>query len=282
MTSTVKDVIRRASALIPEPGRSTLIGMFRPLGFIGDRVECPCCNGRFSRFMTHRGIPNVRCPACNAMERHRLLWLYLQRETDLGSARRRVLHVAPEYQLQRRLLALPRLEYLSVDRDSRLADIHCDLQDLPFAPRSFDVVIANHVLEHVADDRKAIAEIARVLADGGWAVLMCPIARGRDVTLEDATITTPDDRLRVYGQEDHVRLYGADYRRRLAAGGFDVETRRYLRELEPASVVRYGLRRQHDLFDEDDIFIARKPRRVAEGDVHRAGDDDSTEIHRER
>jgi ubiquinone/menaquinone biosynthesis C-methylase UbiE len=174
------------------------------------------------------------------------------------------------------LKALPQLNYLSVDRDSRFADIHCDLQDLPFTAQRFDVVIANHVLEHVTDDRKAMAEIVRVLADGGWAVLMCPIARDRPATLEDATITTPEDRLRVYGQEDHLRLYGADYPRRLAEAGFDVEARHYLQELAPEIIERYGLRRQHDLFDEDDIFIARKPHRAVAVDVEHVGRDDST------
>jgi SAM-dependent methyltransferase len=191
------------------------------------------------------------------MERHRLLWLYLQRHTDLHAKSHRVLHMAPERSVQRLLRQLPNVEYVGADLASPLAEVHCDIQALPFADRSFDVVICNHVLEHIPDDRRAMAELVRVMAPGGWAVLMCPIARDRATTLVDPSVRTPADAMRVYGQEDHVRLYGADYRDRLEAAGFTVGVERFLDELAPEVIRRHRLRRRDDLFEEDDIYIGR-------------------------
>lgn len=252
--------LRSVSArAIPEQLRSELLRVSRPLLYRGDSVTCPCCGKDFDRLVTHRGVANVRCPACGSMERHRLLWLYLQQRTDLYTRRFHVLHMAPEASTQRLLRRLPNIHYVSADLNSWCADVQCDIQQLPFDDESFDVVICNHVLEHIPDDRRAMSELLRVMAPGGWAVLMCPIGRDRDTTLEDPDVRIPADALRVYGQEDHVRLYGSDYRERLAEAGFDVSVHHFLDEIDPEVVERYALRRQHDLFEEDDIYIGRKP-----------------------
>jgi N-acetylglucosaminyl-diphospho-decaprenol L-rhamnosyltransferase len=248
---------RATAAALADRGRSALIRALRRAVYHGDDVACPCCAGSFARFVTHRGVPDVRCPRCGSMERHRLLWLYLQRRTDLHAKSHRVLHMAPERSFQRLLRQLPNVEYVSADLASPLADVRCDIQALPFADRSFDVVICNHVLEHIPDDRRAMAELARVMAPGGWAILMCPIARDRATTLVDPSVRTPADAMRVYGQEDHVRLYGADYRERLEAAGFTVSVDRFLDELDPEVIRRHRLRRRDDLFAEDDVYIAR-------------------------
>lgn len=254
------DVLRSvASRVISEPRRSELLRIVRPLLYRGDNVTCPCCGRDFDRLVTHRGVANVRCPACGSMERHRLLWLYLQQRTDLYTRRHRVLHMAPEAGTQRLLRRLPNIDYVSADLDSWRADVQCDIQALPFGDESFDVVICNHVLEHIPDDRRAMSELVRVLAPGGWAVLMCPIGRNRATTLEDLDVRTPADAMRAYGQEDHVRLYGSDYRQRLADAGFSVSVHHFLDEIAPEVVDRYALRRSHDLFEEDDIYIGRKP-----------------------
>jgi len=238
-------------------GRLALIRVMRWPIYHGDTVTCPCCGGRFGRLVAHRGVPDVRCPRCGSMERHRLLCLYLQQRTDLHTKRHRVLHLAPEVSIQRLLRRLPNIEYLSADLVSPLADVHCDIQALPFEDGRFDVVICNHVLEHIPDDRRAMAELARVMAQGGWAVLMCPIARDQATTLSDPSVKTPEDAMRVYGQEDHARLYGADYRERLEGAGFEVAIERFLDELAPEVIQRYRLRRKDDLFEEDDIYIGR-------------------------
>lgn len=238
-------------------GRTALIRVVRRPLYHGSRITCPCCGGRFRKLVAHRGVRDVRCPGCGSMERHRLLWLYLQRRTVLLSDCLRVLHMAPEGCIQRLLRRLPNLDYVTADLASPLADVHCDIQHLPFQDDSFDVVICNHVLEHIPDDRRAMAELARVTAPGGWAVLMCPIGRDRAVTLSDPAVRTPSEALRVYGQEDHVRLYGADYRERLEAAGFEVAVEPFLDELPPELVERHRLRRRHDIFESDEVYIGR-------------------------
>lgn len=247
-----------AKGLLSDRQRSALLRAARPVWYRGDNVTCPCCDRSFDRLLAHRGVPNVRCPACGAMERHRLLWLFLQRHTDLFTRRHRVLHMAPEYQLQRRLKRLPNIDYVGADLASPLATVHCDIQALPFEDQSFDVVISNHVLEHIPDDAQAMAELHRVLTPHGWAVLMCPIARGQETTLEDPCVRSAEDALRRYGQGDHVRLYGSDYRERLEAAGFEVGVHDFLAECDTEVIERYALRRKHDLFEPDDVYIGRR------------------------
>ena len=129
--------------------------------------------------------------------------------------------------LQRRLVQVPTLSYHPADRNPRryaFAGSVCqmDLTALPYADRSFDAIVANHVLEHVPDDKRALSELRRVLHPGGFAVLQVPIARRLERTLEDVPVYTDAERERVYGQRDHVRLYGLDYPERLAHAGFAV------------------------------------------------------------
>lgn len=253
----LKQALLRA---MPGPGRQRLLGGVRQVRYRGNRVECSCCETTFSRFLPHRGRPEAKCPRCGALERHRLLWFFLERETDLFERPGRMLHIAPEYALQRRLLRVEGLDYVSGDLDSALADHQVDVMDLPFEAASFDFLICNHVLEHVDDDRVALAEINRVLAPGGWAILMCPIDYRRATTLEDPTVTTPEERHRVFGQADHQRLYGRDYPERLAEAGFDVRAETYADAWDRRSINRFGLRRESDsVFGEEDIFLCAKP-----------------------
>ena len=245
--------------LMPGANRQRLLGAVRGTLYRGDLVECPCCEASFSRFLPHRGRERAKCPGCGSLERHRVLWLFLERETELFERPGAMLHIAPEYALQRRLSQLPGLHYVSGDLDSALADHELDVMDIPFADGSFDFLICNHVLEHVEDDRRALAEINRVLAPGGWAILMCPVDYRRATTLEDPAAVTPRDRHRIFGQGDHVRLYGRDYANRLAAAGFSVRAERYVETCESSSAVRFGLRREDDdTFGEEDVFLCVK------------------------
>ena len=215
----------------------------------GGRVECPCCGGRFRRFL--RGgperRPDARCPRCGSLERHRLVWLWLRRATDLLSAPRRVLVVAPEPFLQDALRARPHLDYLSIDLESPLAMRRMDLTRLDLPDGSFDAVFCNHVLEHVPDDRAAMRELRRVLRPGGWAVLQTPIDLGRESTDEDPTVTRPEERLRRFGQADHVRIYGRDFFDRLRAAGWDVERVPFARTLADGEARRFGLDMEEEL-----------------------------------
>ncbi len=210
----------------------------------GDRVECPCCGGRFRGFLRggHERRPNARCPRCGSLERHRLVWLWLQRATDLlGPAHHRVLVVAPEAFLQQALRARANLDYLSIDLESPLAMRHMDLTRLELADGAFDAVFCNHVLEHIPDDRAAMRELVRVLAPGGWAVLQTPIDVARATTFEDPHVTSAAERLRVFGQSDHVRIYGRDFFERLRESGWAIERVPFARTLGADQARRFGL-----------------------------------------
>ncbi|MGQ9586560.1 MAG: class I SAM-dependent methyltransferase [Anaerolineae bacterium] len=237
---------RWAKALVP----ARCHGWMRQARFFGFAVRCPCCGGRFRTFLS-TGVmarPNARCPRCNSVERHRLLWLYLQERTDFFSAKRRVLHVAPEPFLQDRFQALPNLKYVSLDLEAPWAMLRADVTEMPCRDEAFDVILCYHVLEHVPQDRKAMGELFRVLRPGGWAILQVPLDPARETTFEDPAVCTPEARKRVFGQSDHVRIYGRDYKERLEGAGFQVRVDDYVRTLEPAVVRRYGLAVDQDIY----------------------------------
>jgi SAM-dependent methyltransferase len=191
--------------------------------YAGDAVECPCCGGSFGGFMPREGRAGAACPRCGALERHRLLWLWLREQLRLGDEVRDVLHVAPEPGLRRALRSVAGLRWVGGDlspEDPGVAAI--DLTSLPFDDSSVDLVLCSHVLEHVADDGAALREIRRVLRPRGRAVLQQPVDGTLERTREDPS-ASPADRLRLFGQEDHVRLYGRDFADRLRAAGLDVE-----------------------------------------------------------
>jgi SAM-dependent methyltransferase len=205
--------------------------------YLGRQVHCPVCERSARRFAPHRGRRHARCVHCGSLERHRVLWLWLRGRVPPSS---RVLHVAPEPGLARRLQALP-IDYLSIDLDSPLAMKRCDITAIPEGDASFDVLICNHVLEHVQDDRRAMTELRRVLRRGGLAVLQHPI-HDRPDTYEDPSVVEPEERLRVFGQEDHVRIYGWDMLDRLRNAGFEsIETPEPYDDFSPAERARFGL-----------------------------------------
>jgi SAM-dependent methyltransferase len=187
------------------------------------KFHCSLC-GHYDREFHSYGLvprPNALCPGCGSLERHRLVWSFLQRETDLFDRRpKKMLHVAPEPCLSPHLRALPHLDYLTADLFSPTAMVVMDVTDIQYPDNSFDVIYCSHVLEHVLDDRKAMREFFRVLKPGGWAVLMVPIEA--DVTFEDPSVTDPKERERVFGQEDHVRIYGPDFVDRPREAGFTI------------------------------------------------------------
>lgn len=252
------DLIKGAAVVIPRRYRPALRRTVRPMLHRGHAVSCPCCGGEFSRFVQHRARPRAKCPRCASLERHRLLQLYVAERTELPIGNLSVLHFAPEYELQRYLRAQSGLRHRSADIDSPLADDQVDIMDLPYDDESFDVVICLHVLEHVADDGRAMRELHRVLVPGGKAIVMCPVDDRRAETLEDPSVVTPEDRARVFGQFDHVRLYGRDFCDRLAEAGFDVRVESFLDDLPPERVARYGLRREERLFGREDVYLCTK------------------------
>ncbi len=192
----------------------------------GDKRYCPIC-GKTSRKFLPFGNPlrdDARCVHCNSLERHRMLWIFFKTRTDLfDGLPKKMLHVAPEPVFQKMLGDQLGEGYLTADLYNPAAMVKMDITDIRYPDESFNVIYCSHVLEHVPDDRQAMREFYRVLKPEGWAILLVPILEGE--THEDLSITDPAERLKVYGQEDHVRKYGTDgiYLNRLKEAGFTVE-----------------------------------------------------------
>ncbi len=185
---------------------------------------CPVCRKDSDNFLEYGAVPraDARCPKCGSLERHRLFWLYLGKRTALlSSPPRRALHVAPEQVFEREFRSLIGEGYLTADLFADNVDVKMDITDIRYPDESFDFIYCSHVLEHVPDDRKAMREFHRVLAGDGIAVLLVPITT--DKTFEDPSVVDPDERLRLFGQKNHVRRYGPDYMSRLKEEGFTVE-----------------------------------------------------------
>jgi len=160
-----------------------------------------------------------------------------------------MLHIAPELCFMDRFEQLTNLEYITADIESPLAKVKMDIHAIPFEENTFDVIFCNHVLEHVQDDRQAIREMHRVLKPGGWAILQIPFFHPiPDKTFEDATITNPKEREKIFGQNDHVRLYGRDYADRLKSAGFKVTEDRLVFELAHDEVKRFALPAQEIIY----------------------------------
>ena len=221
---------------------------FRGLPYIGNRVYCPCCESHFRCFIRYGPNRNGMCPRCGSLDRHRLLWLYLHNCTNLLCDRLRVLHFAPEVIIQKKLRSYPNLDYTSTDLDSPLAMVRMDITDIPYTVNMFDVILCSHVLEHIPDDHKAMSELYRILKPGGWALLQVPFDAERAGTFEDPTVVDPKERTRLFGQFDHVRIYGRDFMDRLERAGFTVHQEFYACELGPALAQRYGLLVELDTF----------------------------------
>jgi SAM-dependent methyltransferase len=173
--------------------------------------------------------------------------LYLTHRTNLFDGHpKRVLHVAPEQAFEGRLRDRLGAGYLTAD----LLDPHVmermDITDIQYPDESFDVIYCSHVLEHVEDDQRAMREFRRVLKKSGWAILLVPIMG--DMTFEDPTVVRPSDRLRVFGQEDHVRRYGRDYADRLRRAGFDVQVTRVSDMIPSSQAVRMGVTGAGDIY----------------------------------
>ena len=161
-------------------------------------------------------------PSTLSLERHRLLWLFLKNDTNFFHDNLKVLHFAPEQAFYKRFKKLKNLAYTTTDLNSPLADVKADICNLPFESNSFDVILCNHVLEHIPDDTKAMKELLRVLKPGGWGVFQIPQDLSREITFEDHSITDKKERTRIFGQYDHVRIYGRDFFEKLRSIGFKV------------------------------------------------------------
>ena len=243
----IASLFKRILNLVPRPLLIRLSYVARPfLAFSlkGDRYEDPIDGKTFRKFLPYGyGSPreNVLSPSTLSLERHRLLWLFLKKETDFFSAPAKVLHFAPEQAFYKLFRNLKNLDYTTTDLFSPLADVKADICDLPFDDNTYDVILCNHVLEHISDDTKAMQELYRVLKPGGMAVLQIPQEMSRATTFADDTITDPKERAAIFGQYDHVRVYGRDYFDKLRSIGFKVEEVDYTKKLSASEIDRYRL-----------------------------------------
>lgn len=149
--------------------------------------------------------------------------------------------------MQRKLSALRHLDYLSIDLESGLAMRKMDVTNLDLPDESFDVIFCNHVFEHIPDDQQAMRELRRVLKVGGWAILQTPIDYDRQTTDEDPSIADPQERIRRFGQADHVRVYGLDFFDRLRQAGWEVTRDTFITTLPPSDVARFALQAGEEL-----------------------------------
>ena len=240
-------VIKYILNTIPRPYLIKMSYWVRPflvLYLRGKKYEDPIDGKTFRKFLPYGyGSPraNVLSPSTLSLERHRLLWLYLTRETDFFSKPLKVLHVAPEQAFYKRFKKQKNLTYITTDLYSPLADVKADLCALPFEDNSFDVIFCNHVLEHIPDDAHAMRELYRVMKKGGWGIFQVPQDINRAHTFEDDTITDPAERTRIFGQYDHVRVYGLDYFDRLRQVGFEVEEIVYSTHFTAEEIERYRI-----------------------------------------
>jgi len=219
-----------------------LLSLARIVLFYGHARFCPVC-GRSSRRFRSFGVvprPDAQCPHCGALERHRLLWLYFTARTNLfENDAKKMLHVAPEGCFEPLLRKRLGDHYLTADLFDPNAMVKMDITDINYPDGFFDVIYCSHVLEHVPDDLRAMQEFHRVLKDDGWAVLLVPIIAEK--TFEDPSITDPGERLRVFGQADHVRSYGPDYVDRLRDAGFRVVVTTATDLVPDDDILRMGL-----------------------------------------
>jgi SAM-dependent methyltransferase len=179
----------------------------------------------------HKIRENVLCPNCLSLERHRILWLFLKNKTDFFTGFHEVMHVAPEQCFYERFRKMNNLEYTTVDLDSPIADVKADVQSLPFDDDTYDVVICNHVLEHVEDLTRALSELLRVLKPAGYAILQVPFDTKHETTYEDPTITERKEREKHFLQYDHLRLFGRDYPQVIEKAGFRIDHENYMNEI---------------------------------------------------
>jgi SAM-dependent methyltransferase len=212
----------------------------------GNTYTDPIDGKSFRKFLPY-GYGNQRknalSPSTLSLERHRLMWLFLKDETNFFTSTKKlkVLHIAPEQCFLDLFKKQKNLEYITSDLESPIADVKADICDLPFKENEFDVVFCNHVLEHIPDDTKAMQELYRVMKKGGFGVFQIPQDLSRDVTFEDNSITDKDERAKIFGQYDHVRVYGKDYFNKLRSEGFKVDEVDYTKKIDAKQIERFCL-----------------------------------------
>ena len=221
--------------------------IFQPLLSLllkGNKFTDPIDGKSFRKFLSYgynKLRKNALSPSTLSLERHRLLWLYLINETVLFERKVKLLHFAPEQAFYTRFKKLNNIQYDSIDINSPLAKIKADICDLPIKDNTYDFILCNHVLEHVLDDNKAMSELYRVLKKDGTGIFQVPIDMNRKKTFQDDSITDKLERNKIFGQYDHVRVYGKDYFNKLKNTGFKVKQIDYSKEFSDEEILKYSI-----------------------------------------
>jgi len=234
---------------IPRPLLIKASYVVRPLIALylkGNKFTDPIDGKSFRKFLPYgygKQRENALSPSTLSLERHRLMWLFLNDETNFFTSTKKlkVLHIAPEQCFLDIFRNQKNLAYITSDLESPIADVKADICDLPFKDNEFDVVFCNHVLEHIPEDYKAMQELYRVLKKGGFGVFQIPQDLNRATTFEDDAITDKKQRAEIFGQYDHVRVYGRDYFDKLRAVGFRVDEVDYTKKIAPEKLERFCL-----------------------------------------
>jgi SAM-dependent methyltransferase len=234
---------------IPRPWLIKVSYLVRPIiafSLKGDRFTDPIDGKNFRKFLPYgygKQRENALSPSTLSLERHRLMWLFLRDETTFFTSNKKLktLHIAPEQCFLDIFRKQENLEYTTSDLESPIADVKADICDLPFKDNSFDVVFCNHVLEHITDDKKAMQELFRVMKRGGFGVFQIPQDLLRETTFEDNSITDKKERAEIFGQYDHVRIYGKDYFNKLRSIGFKVDEIDYTQKISSEKLERFCL-----------------------------------------
>lgn len=235
--------------------------------FLGSSRFCYICRKSFRSFIPCRGgyaflspfireldligsdVENFLCPYCLCFDRERHLWMYLDKLNLWGCVTgSSVIHFAPENETAKRIISQNPALYVKADLYPDSPDIErIDLAAIPHPSESFDLLICNHVLEHVHDDRRALSEIFRILKPGGYAILQTPYSFFLSNSFSDPSINTDALRLRHYGQEDHVRLYGRDLFTRIEGSGLSLRVHTHAQCLSEFDASIYGVNPREDL-----------------------------------
>jgi SAM-dependent methyltransferase len=223
--------------------------------FFGRTYYCPVCQNSVRRFLPFGFIPrpNAYCPVCGALERHRLVWLaFLYKTTLFDCTPKRMLHIAPEASIQTKLRHIDNLDYLAADISDPQAMVKMDITNIQYPDNTFDAIYCSHVLEHIPNDLQAMRELYRVLTSEGWAIFMVPMRNGP--TIEDPSVTSPAERERLFGEHDHVRLYGLDFKDRLKDAGFHITVLSMADFADVADLSRIGVTSTNNFT----IFLCKK------------------------
>ena len=241
-------IVSKILNIIPRPQLIKLSNWLRPIIALflkGTKYTDPIDGKSYRKFLPYgyqKIRKNVLAPGTFSLERHRLFWIYLKNETDFFSAtKKKVLHFAPEQAFYNQFKKIKKIDYTTTDLVSPLADVKADICNLPFKDNEFDYIFCNHVLEHIPDDNQAMSELFRVLAPNGIGIFQIPQDLSREFTFEDDSIADPKERAKIFGQYDHVRVYGRDYFDKLREIGFNVTAIDYTKKLTKKEIDKYRL-----------------------------------------